>query len=337
MPSGSPATTATPRTAPPQASAERPPTADDGPAPVADPVRLDGPWTHRDVAANGARFHIAEMGEGPLVMLVHGFPQFWWAWRHQMSALAAAGYRAVAVDLRGVGGSDRTPRGYDPTTMALDVLGVIRSLGEPDAAVVGHSWGGYVGWTAAALRPKLVRRLAVLSMPHPRVFRHQLLTDPRQAAASRHILRFQSPWLPERRLSEDDCAEVARLITQWSGEADATAGRPDAQALRRYQDAFAIPATAHCSVEPYRWLIRSLFRPDGIQFNRRMARTLTMPVLQLHGAADRVVLPRGVSESARYVGAPYRWRTFDGVGHFPHEEVPGTVSAELVNWLAEEM
>ena len=97
------------------------------------PVRIDGPWTHRDVAANGARFHIAEMGDGPLVLLLHGFPQFWWTWRHQLTALADAGYRAVAMDLRGVGGSDRTPRGYDPANLALDITGVVRSLGEPDA------------------------------------------------------------------------------------------------------------------------------------------------------------------------------------------------------------
>lgn len=123
------------------------------------PVRLDGPWTHRDVAANGARFHIAELGDGPLVLLLHGFPQFWWTWRHQLTALADAGFRAVAMDLRGVGGSDRTPRGYDPANLALDITGVIRSLGEPDAALVGHDMGGYLAWTAAVMRPKLVRRL----------------------------------------------------------------------------------------------------------------------------------------------------------------------------------
>lgn len=109
--------------------------------------------SHRDVAANGARFHIAELGEGPLVLLLHGFPQFWWTWRHQLTALADAGFRAVAMDLRGVGGSDRTPRGYDPANLALDVTGVIRSLGEPDAALVGHDLGGYLAWTAAVMRP----------------------------------------------------------------------------------------------------------------------------------------------------------------------------------------
>jgi pimeloyl-ACP methyl ester carboxylesterase len=152
---------------------------------------------HRDVAANGARFHIAELGDGPLVLLLHGFPQFWWTWRHQLVALADAGFRAVAMDLRGVGGSDRTPRGYDPANLALDVTGVIRSLGEPDAALVGHDLGGYLAWTAAAMRPKLVRRLAVASMPHPRRWRSAMLRDVKQTRAGSHIWGFQRPWIPE--------------------------------------------------------------------------------------------------------------------------------------------
>ena len=90
---------------------------------------IEGPWEHRFVAANGARFHVAEQGEGPVVLLLHGFPQFWWAWRHQMQALADAGYRACAMDLRGYGASDKPPRGYDTRTSATDVASVLRSLG----------------------------------------------------------------------------------------------------------------------------------------------------------------------------------------------------------------
>lgn len=107
-------------------------------------VRLDIPGgaevTHRDVAANGARFHIAELGDGPLVLLLHGFPQFWWTWRHQLTALADAGFRAVAMDLRGVGGSDRTPRGYDPANLALDITGVIRSSASRTPRWSGTTW-----------------------------------------------------------------------------------------------------------------------------------------------------------------------------------------------------
>jgi len=93
-------------------------------------VYLDGPWSHRSVSANGTRFHIAENGDGPLVLLLHGFPEFWWTWRRQLSTLASAGFRAVALDLRGFGGSDKPPRGYDLITAASDAAGLIRSLGE---------------------------------------------------------------------------------------------------------------------------------------------------------------------------------------------------------------
>lgn len=295
------------------------------------PVRLDGPWTHRDVAANGARFHIAEMGEGPLVLLLHGFPQFWWTWRHQLPALAEAGFRAVAMDLRGVGGSDRTPRGYDPANLALDITGVIRSLGEPDAALVGHDMGGYLAWTAAVMRPKLVRRLVVSSMPHPRRWRSSMLSDFAQSRAGSYIWGFQRPWVPERQLVANDAALVGRLIHDWAGPR--TAEFPDDATVDVYRRAMSIPSTAHCSVEPYRWMVRSLARPDGIQFNRRMKRPVRVPTLHLHGSLDPAVRTRSSAGSGEYVEAPYRWRLFDGLGHFPHEEDPDGFSAELISWL----
>src|SRR6201999_3425042 len=131
-------------------------------APDSSVVLVDGPWTHRVVSANGIGLHVAEAGTGPLVLLLHGFPEFWWTWRHQLVGLAGAGYRAVAIDLRGYGESDKPPRGYDLWTLAGDVAGLIRALGERRAVVVGHDWGGLIGWTLAALHPRLVRSLVVL-------------------------------------------------------------------------------------------------------------------------------------------------------------------------------
>ena len=128
-------------------------------------IRAPGPWTHRDVAANGARFHVAEAGEGPAVLLLHGFPTFWWTWRRQLVTLAEAGYRAIAMDLRGYAGSDHPPRGYDGFTLAADVSGVIRSLGERNAVVVGQGWGAFLAWSAAGLHPEAVRGIVPLSMP----------------------------------------------------------------------------------------------------------------------------------------------------------------------------
>ena len=172
-------------------------TASDEPRPDATSVLLPGPWTHRDLSANGVRLHVAEAGEGPLVLLLHGFPEFWWAWRSQLPALAAAGFRAVAPDLRGYGGSDKPPRGYDLPTLSADVAALVRALGEKDAVVVGHDWGGLLGWTMAALHPRTVRRLVVLSMAHPRRLRAGM-ADRAQRRASRYFLRFQVPRLPER-------------------------------------------------------------------------------------------------------------------------------------------
>ncbi|MGA5702065.1 alpha/beta fold hydrolase [Peterkaempfera bronchialis] len=298
------------------------------PAPGTWNVRLDGPWTHRDVAANGARFHIAELGEGPLVLLVHGWPQFWWTWRHQLIALADAGFRTVAMDLRGVGGSDRTPRGYDPANLALDITGVIRSLGERDAALVGHDSGGFLAWVAAVMRPSLVRRLAVVSAAHPRRLRRALLSDRRQLAAYEHVLGFQRPWVPERQLIADNAEQVARYLHAWT----ATAAL-DEKSIANYRQAMQIPSTAHCSIEPYRWLMRSMARPDGFQFSRRMKRPVRVPTLHLHGALDPVLLTGTAAGSGEYVQAPYHWRLLDDIGHFPHEEDPAGFTSELVTWL----
>jgi len=134
-------------------------------------VRLPGPWSHRDVSANGIRLHIAECGSGPLVLLLHGFPEFWGAWRQQLTALADAGYRAVAVDLRGYGDSDKPPRGYDGWTLAGDVAGLIKALGQTRADLVGHAWGGMIAWTVAALHPRLVRSVAAVAAPYPLALR----------------------------------------------------------------------------------------------------------------------------------------------------------------------
>src|SRR5271168_4877148 len=141
-------------------------------------VQLPGPWTHRTISANGTRFHIVEAGDGPLVLMLHGFPQFWWTWRHQLVSLPAAGYRAVAVDLRGYGGSDKPPRGYDLVTAAADAAGLVRALGEANAVVLGHDWGGLTAWTLATYFPKSVHRLGVVSMAHPLRMRARVLASP---------------------------------------------------------------------------------------------------------------------------------------------------------------
>ncbi|MBV9383579.1 MAG: alpha/beta hydrolase [Streptosporangiaceae bacterium] len=294
-------------------------------------VQISGPWTHRSVSANGTRFHVAESGDGPLVLLLHGFPEFWWAWRRQLETLPPAGYRAVAADLRGYGGSDKPPRGYDLVTAAADAAGLIRALGEANAIVVGHDWGALVAWTLASYFPKAVRRLAVVSMGHPRRMRAAIFGDPLgQGRRSGYPPAFQLPLFPERQLLRDGASRVGRILAEWSAP-----GWPDSEAERTYRRAMRIPSVAHSALEYQRWFVRSGLRPDGLRYARHMRAPIQAPTLHLQGALDPCVPPRTARGAGRYVEAPYRWKVIDGAGHFPHEERPVTFDTELRGWLAD--
>jgi pimeloyl-ACP methyl ester carboxylesterase len=298
--------------------------------PDATSVLLPGPWTHRSISANGVGLHVAEAGTGPLVLLLHGFPQFWWTWRSQLTALADAGFHVVAPDLRGYGASDKPPRGYDLPTLAADMAALVRALGEQDAVVVGHDWGGLVGWTMAALHPRSVRRLVVLSMAHPRMLRAGM-TDPAQRRASAYVLRFQVPRLPERMLTRADDDPVADLLQRWAGPEWART-TDFAEAVDRYRAASRIPQAAYGAMEYHRWAARSQLRPDGLRYARRMAAPITAPTLQLHGELDSCVLLTTARGSGRYVAGAYEWRELPGIGHVPQEEVPDTVTAAIAAW-----
>jgi pimeloyl-ACP methyl ester carboxylesterase len=159
-------------------------------------------------AVNGVRLHFVEMGEGPLVLLLHGFPECWYTWRHQLPALAAAGYRAVAVDLRGYNLSGRPPgvEAYRLTELVEDV----HALGARSAAVVGHDWGGVIAWHLAARHPEVVERLVAVNAPHPRRFAEEL-RRPAQLRRSWYMGFFQLRWLPEAALRRDDYAALGRV------------------------------------------------------------------------------------------------------------------------------
>ncbi len=291
-------------------------------------VLIDGPWQHRLVPANGNRFHLAEClpeaGEkAPLVVLLHGFPQFWWAWRHQLPALAEAGYRVVAMDLRGYGASDKPPRGYDTFTLTADVAGVIRSLGASDAVVVGQGWGAWVAWAMPTLVPRTTRAIGILGTAHPlRTF----TTPPNQLHTLRHLLAFQTPVRPERSLLGGTL--VRDLLDRWSGP-----GWPSEEEARRYQEAIEIPSVAHSSLEYYRWAVRSRVRTDGRRFTEAMRRTVKVPVLQLHGELDGQVPASHARGSSRWVRGDYTWHLVEGAGHFLAEEAPEQTTALLREWL----
>lgn len=302
-----------------------------GPGPAE--IRVPGPWRHREVSANGVRLHVAELGAGPLVVLLHGFPEFWWSWRHQLTGLAAAGFRAVAADLRGYGGSDKPPRGYDLWTLAGDAAGLVRALGERSAHVVGHGWGGQIGWTVATLQPRLVASLTVLDAPHPLAVRGRVVRDPRGQgrATLGYAAAFQLPRWPERSLTRDGGARVERIMRRWSGPAWPLTD-DFAEAAARNRRAIQVPGTAHCALEYYRWAARSQLRAEGRRFAAAMADPVRVPVLRVHGERDPSVLVGTAEAASRWAGGG-PLRVLPGVGHFPHQEAPGATTALLAEFL----
>jgi pimeloyl-ACP methyl ester carboxylesterase len=290
----------------------------------------EGPWAHRFINANGSRFHVAELGTGPLVLLLHGFPEFWFAWHEQLPLLADAGFRAVAVDLRGYGASDKPPRGYDGYTLAADVVGLIRALGERRATLVGAGAGGLIGWAAAALHPKLVERLVVVGAAHPLRLRAGLVSSAAQRRAASQLLRFQLPRF-EHVLTKSDSVLVGELMAGWSSPGFRRSAA-FAEYSRRCREAMRIPQAAFCAMEAYRWAFRSTLRLHGYRFVRALRRPIVSPTLQLHGALDTIALPSTALGSGRYVLADYEWRLLDDVGHFAHVEAPDLVAGEIIRW-----
>ncbi len=296
-------------------------------------VLLPGPWRHRFVAANAARFHVAEAeaapGAGPLVVLLHGFPQMWWAWRGPLTALGAAGYRAVAMDVRGTGASDKPPSGYDMPTLTRDVAGVIRSLGAQEAVVVGHGVGGAVAWSMPALQPEVTRAVAAFSALHPlHVHTSAVVRAMLRRTTARRLAFAQLPYFPERQMVRGDL--VARVLADWGapGWPDADA---DAELVETYRAAARVPFAAHSAMEILRWLVRSTPRVDGQRYLAALRAPIQVPVLQVHGSADRAV-PVGLASWGN--GRPYRFETVPDAGHFLPEEAPDASAELLLDWLS---
>ncbi|ROS78866.1 alpha/beta fold hydrolase [Cellulomonas sp. PhB143] len=292
----------------------------------------EGPWRHEFVPANGCRFHVAvaEPAGGaargtPLVVLVHTFPQFWWAWRAQLAALADAGYRVAAIDLRGTGGSDKPPLGYDIPTRTRDVAGVVRSLGADRAYVVGHGTGAAIAWATAALQRDVVAGVVALSAPHP-ARRELPVRRALTPAARRHVAFAQLPTLPERALTTGNL--VAELLTEGSVAPVAP------EVVDTYRTVLQIPFAAHSAMEALRWSVRSRARPSGARYLAAVRRPLDVPALQIHGTEDPWVRPAGIGADGAALARSFRLQLVPGAGHFLPEEAPERVSALLVDWLS---
>lgn len=226
--------------------------ADDWTVPVAD----DDPWIHDTVETNGIRLHVVTAGpeDGPLVVLSHGFPEFWYSWRHQIPPLAEAGYRVVAPDMRGYNRSEK-PSGvnaYHIDELVSDVAGLVDAFGRESAHIVGHDWGGLVAWQTAIDRPGVVDRLAVLNAPHPTKYEQALRSTPAQLGKSWYVGFFQLPLVPEWSLGALDFEAIERMLSEGTVRPDAFSEAD----IERYKTAFGQPGARTAALNYYRALAR---------------------------------------------------------------------------------
>jgi pimeloyl-ACP methyl ester carboxylesterase len=280
---------------------------------------------HRTISTNGVRLHAVEAGpeDGPLLILLHGFPEPWFGWHHQIAPLAAAGFRVLAPDQRGYNLSDK-PRGissYGLDTLAQDVVGLIDEAGRDRASVAGHDWGGAVAWWLGVKHAHRLLRLAILNVPHPLVMRKTLLTNPRQLRKSSYMLFFQLPRLPERTFRRNDWEYPAKIL-----RATSRPGTFSDADLSRYKEAWAQPGAATSMLNWYRAALRA-------QPRRPASPRVTATTLLLWGTRDRFLGQEMVQPSLDLCDDG-RLVLLDDASHWLQHEEPGRVNLLLADFFA---
>jgi len=285
-------------------------------------------WTHHEAIVNGVRLHYVEAGEGPLVVLLHGFPEFWYSWRHQIPALAAAGFRVIALDMRGYNLSEKPPgvRSYDIHVLAADVAALICYAGEERATVVGHDWGGAVAWAAAMHHADTMDKLIVLNAPHPVAFLRELRT-PAQLRKSWYILFFQLPWLPEASNRAGNFAVLRSVFQHDPARRDAFTSAD----ISRYIRAMAQPGALTASINYYRATMRR-----GPRQMQRDVRRINVPTLLIWGEQDRYLgtgLTRGLEKWVPHL----RVECLPHASHWVQHDEPQRVNELMIEFLRQDM
>jgi pimeloyl-ACP methyl ester carboxylesterase len=281
-------------------------------------------WQHREATVNGLRLHYVEGGRGPLVVMLHGFPEFWYAWRHQMPALVQGGFRVIALDQRGYNTSDK-PAGVAPyrlENLVEDVVGIIRAAGQDSAILVGHDWGGAIAWSVAMAHPAAVQRLVVLNGPHPRRVFEEFRTAS-QLSKSWYVFFFQLPWLPEWLLRHGNFDAIDRVLSRDPVNPSAF----NADDIEAYRHAIAKPGALTAAINYY----RALFRGNPFDIYRA-ARPIVCPTLLIWGEQDRYLGPRFTEGLERWVSDLTVARIAEA-SHWVQADAPERVNALLLDFL----
>jgi epoxide hydrolase 4 len=283
---------------------------------------LEGTWQHEYIISNGLRLHYVTQGEGPLMLMLHGFPEFWYSWRHQIPEFAKD-YKVVALDLRGYNDSDR-PKAQSAYVMAefiKDIEGVIKGLGYDKCILVGHDWGGAIAWSFAYAHPEMVERLIVLNIPHPAKFAEGFRT-PQQLLKSSYMFLFQLPVLPEMLLQAGDYQAIENGLKGMAVNKSAFTPAD----IEAYKDAAAKRGALTAALNYYRNMLQQgMTNPNwGV---------LNVPTLMIWGEKD-TALGRELSYgTATYVN-PFQVRYIPDASHWVQQEKPELVNEYMREFLS---
>lgn len=281
----------------------------------ADRVEAEEPWEHGFAHNGEVKIHYVTAGEGPLVVMLHGFPDYWYTWRGQIPAIAVH-HKVVAVDLRGFNESDQ-PEGVENYAMPLlvgDVKAVIEHFERDKAVIVGHDWGGAIAWFFAMQHPEMTRRLIILNLPHPECLARELANNPAQQHASAYARRFQQP---------DAASQLtADGLTFWVKDADARKKYVEAMQRSSFEGMLSY-YKANYPREPY--TVRSEYPK------------VKCPVLMIHGLKDTALLSDGLNRTWNYLEQPLTLVTVPDADHFVQQDASELVSRTITDWLAREL
>ncbi|MFE4105325.1 alpha/beta fold hydrolase [Almyronema epifaneia] len=282
-------------------------------------------WQHQFVKTNQVRLHCVTQGEGELVVLLHGFLEFWYSWRHQIPALAKQ-FRVVVPDLRGYNDSDKPNGGYDLDTLAQDIYGLIQELGYSQAHVVGHDWGGAIAWHFAHRFPHALNRLAVLGAPHPEQFRQAVISNFDQLKRSWYLLALQVPALPEWLIQQNLSNFLANVFQRQAVRKGAFSSND----TEMYRAALQKPGALTAAMSYY----RQFFAPQSwLKLWNKSPLPITSPTLILWGEEDTLLSHSLLEGMGKWVVAPLQLKQVPHCGHWIQQEVPSTVSRELTSFL----
>lgn len=287
------------------------------------PEMRDG-WEHRVAQVNGVRLHYVEAGSGPLVVLLHGFPEFWYSWRHQIPALAEAGFHVIAPDLRGYNLSDKPPGvpAYRLEVLLADIAGLVEHAGAEKAAIAGHDWGGVLAWRLPIFYPAIVDKLVILNAPHPAAYRRELRSW-RQLLKSWYIFLFQVPGLPEQLFEAGDYDLLDRTLRRQPIHREAFTPED----IRRYKQALARPGALTAALNYYRALPHGLTRPSADE-----TAPIPVPTLLLWGEQDSYLSPRLTEGLAPWV-PDLRVVRFPDASHWVQNDAPERVNRLMIDFL----